>query len=53
MSEQEKRDVQYFVEWINNNGLSQWLEHFLDQGDEAKLREIKGVYDRIKALFGF
>ncbi len=55
MSEQEKQDVQYFVEWMSpaGGGFAQWLEHFIDQGDEAKLTQIKGVYDRIKILFGF
>ncbi len=55
MSEQEKQDVQYFVQWMNPNGggLAQWLEHFLNQGDEAKLRQITAVYDKIKKLFGF
>ncbi len=55
MSEQEKQDVQYFVEWMSpdGGGFAQWLEHFLSQGDEAKLRQIKGIYDKIKQLFGF
>ena len=55
MSEQEKQDVQYFVEWMSpaGGGFAQWLEHFIDEGDEAKLTQIKGVYDRIKILFGF
>ena len=55
MSEQEKQDAQYFVDWMSpaGGGVAQWLQHFLDQGDEAKLREIKGVYDKLKTLFGF
>jgi hypothetical protein len=37
----------------NGGGLAQWIEHFLNQGDEAKLRQIKEVYDKIKAVIGF
>jgi hypothetical protein len=33
--------------------VAQWIEHFLAQGDEAKLRQIKEVYDKIKQTFGF
>ncbi len=53
--EQEKQDAQYFVDWMSpaGGGVAQWLQHFLDQGDEAKLREIKVVYDKLKTLFGF
>ena len=46
-------NVQYFLQWIENQGLPQWIEHFLNQGDEQKLREIKQIYDRIKQIFGF
>ena len=53
MSEEEKQSVQYFVDWIKSNGLAQWVEHFLNSGDETKLRQIKGVYDKIKSVFGF
>lgn len=53
MSEADKQAVQYFVDWIKQGGLSQWIEHFLNQGDDAKLRQIKGVYDKIKNVFGF
>ena len=53
MSEAEKQATQYFLDWIKQGGLSQWIQHFLDAGDEAKLREIKEVYDKIKTIFGF
>ncbi|TXT56244.1 MAG: hypothetical protein BAJALOKI1v1_1960001 [Promethearchaeota archaeon] len=53
MSEEEKQSVQYFLQWIENGGLQQWIEYFLNQGDEQKLREIKEIYDKIKAIFGF
>ena len=53
MSEEEKVAVGYFVDWIKNGGLQQWIEHFLSTGDEAKLRQVKGVYDKIKVVFGF
>ena len=53
MSAEERQSVEYFLEWIKNQGLSQWLEHFLKQGDEAKLRQIKEAYDKIKRVFGF
>ena len=53
MSEAEKQASQYFLDWIKQGGLSQWVQHFLDAGDEAKLRQIKEVYDKIKVTFGF
>ena len=53
MSEADKQAVQYFVDWIKQGGLSQWVEHFLSSGDETKLRQIKEIYDRIKSIFGF
>ncbi|UCC21107.1 MAG: hypothetical protein JSV62_07475 [Promethearchaeota archaeon] len=53
MSAEERQSVEYFLEWIKNNGLAQWLEHFLNQGDETKLRQIKEIYDKIKRAFGF
>jgi len=53
MSEAEKQASQYFLDWIKQGGLSQWVQHFLDAGDEAKLRQIKEVYDKIKTAFGF
>jgi len=53
MSEEEKANVNYFLEWITSGNLPAWIEHFLNQGDEQKLREIKQIYDRIKEIFGF
>jgi hypothetical protein len=55
MSEDDKQQVQYFVQWMqpDGGGLAQWVEHFLNQGDEQKLKEIKQIFDRIKNLFGF
>ena len=55
MSAEERQAVEYFLQWMqpNGGGLAQWIEHFLRQGDEAKLREIKAIYDKIKAIFGF
>jgi len=53
MSEAEKQASQYFLDWIKQGGLSQWVQHFLDAGDEAKLRQIKEIYDKIKVTFGF
>lgn len=53
MSAEDKQAVEYFKQWIDSNGLSQWIQHFLDQGDEAKLKQIKEIYDKIKAVFGF
>jgi hypothetical protein len=53
MSAEERQAVEYFLQWIQQGGLGQWLEHFLNQGDEAKLRDIKEVYDKIKQVFGF
>ena len=56
MSEEEERQaVEYFKQWMspNGGGLALWIEHFLNQGDEDKLRQISGIYDKIKAVFGF
>jgi hypothetical protein len=53
MSEEDKQAVQYFLEWIKTNGLQDWIKYYLDAGDEAKLKQIKAVYDKIKAVFGF
>jgi len=53
MSDVDRQSATYFLDWIKQGGVAQWIQHFLDAGDEAKLREIKGVYDKIKAAFGF
>jgi len=53
MSEADRQATEYFLDWIKQGGLAQWIEHFLNQGDEAKLRQIKEVYDKIKQVFGF
>jgi len=53
MSEAERQGVQYFLDWIKQGGLQQWIDHFLNQGDETKLRQIKEIYDKIKVIFGF
>ena len=53
MSAEERQSVEYFLDWIKGGSLVQWVDHFLNQADEAKLREIKGVYDKIKQIFGF
>ncbi|KKK45412.1 hypothetical protein LCGC14_1305000 [marine sediment metagenome] len=53
MSAEEKQSVEYFLDWIKGGSFAQWVEHFINQGDDAKLRQIKGVYDKIKQLFGF
>jgi hypothetical protein len=55
MSAEERQAVEYFLQWMtpNGGGLAQWIEHFLNQGDEAKLKQIKEIYDKIKQIFGF
>lgn len=55
MSEEERQAVEYFKQWMspNGGGLADWVNQFLNQGDEDKLRQIKQVYDKIKAVFGF
>ena len=53
MSDADKQAAQYFLDWIKQGGLTQWIEHFLNQGDETKLKQIKEIYDRIKQIFGF
>jgi len=53
ISEQERQACQYLLDWIKQGGLEQWIEHYLNQGDEQKLRQIKDIFDRIKQIFGF
>jgi hypothetical protein len=53
MSAEERQSVEYFLQWIQQGGLSDWITHFIKQGDETKLRQIKEVYDKIKRVFGF
>ncbi len=55
MSEIDRQACEYFAQWMtpDGGGLAQWIEHFINQGDEAKLRQIKEVYDKIKKVFGF
>jgi hypothetical protein len=53
MSADERQAVEYFLQWIQQGGLQQWIEHFLNQGDETKLRQIKEIYEKIKQVFGF
>ena len=53
MSEADKQAVAYLLDWIKQGGLTQWIEHYLNAGDEAKLRQIKDIFDRIKQVFGF
>ena len=53
MSAEERQAVEYFLQWIQEGGLAGWIEHFLSQEDETKLRQIKEVYDKIKRIFGF
>jgi len=53
MSAEDRQSVEYFLQWIQQGGLKDWIQHFLDQGDEVKLRQIKDMYDKIKTVFGF
>ena len=55
MSAEERQAVEYFLQWMMpaGGGLADWIQHFLQQGDEEKLRQIKEVYDKIKRIFGF
>jgi hypothetical protein len=53
MSEEERQSVEYFLEWVKGGSFGQWVEHFLNQGDEEKLKQIKEVFDKIKLIFGF
>jgi len=52
-AEEERQAVEYFLEWVKGGSFAQWIEHFLNQGDEGKLRQVKEVYDKIKQVFGF
>jgi hypothetical protein len=55
MSAEERQAVEYFIQWMqpNGGGLADWINYYLTQGDEAKLRQIKEIYDKIKKVFGF
>jgi hypothetical protein len=55
MSAEERQAVEYFLQWMTpaGGGLADWIAHFLQQGDEEKLRQIKEIYDKIKRIFGF
>ena len=55
MAYDENATVDVFLKWIQDaqGGLAAWVEHYLNSGDEAKLREISGLYSQIKAVFGF
>ena len=55
MGYDEKATVEVFLNWIQDTqgGLAAWVEHYLNAGDEAKLREIYEIYIKIKATFGF
>ena len=55
MSAEERQAVEFFVQWMQpqGGGLADWISYYLTQGDEAKLREIKAIYDKIKQVFGF
>lgn len=53
MSDVDKQSVEYFLDWIKSGGLYQWIEHFLNSGDEPKLKQIIDIFNRIKTIFGF
>lgn len=53
MSEEERQNVEYFLQWIQEGGLAEWIEYTLEEGDEQKLRQLKEQYDKIKEIFGF
>jgi len=53
MSAEERQSVEYFFQWIQQGGLKDWIQHFIDQQNEEKLRQIKDIYDKIKTVFGF
>ena len=48
----EKDIVGVFLKWIQDGGLSGWIEHYLNAGDEAMLREISKVYNQLRQAFG-
>ncbi len=53
ISEADKQAAQYLLDWIKQGGLQQWIQHYLDAGDVAKLQQIKEIFDKIKKVFGF
>lgn len=50
MSYDDKQIVQVFLNWVKDGGLAGWIEAFMQ--DESKLKEIKQVYDHLRAAFG-
>lgn len=53
MSSEERTNVEYFLEWVENGGLAEWIQYTLEEGDEEKLQKLKEQYDKIKEIFGF
>ena len=53
MAYDPKQIAEIFNNWVKDGGLAGWIQHYLDSGDEAKLREIAATYTSLKAAFGF
>jgi len=53
MSDPNVQSLQYFLQWIKDGGLSQWIEHFLNTGNESKLKQVLDIFNRIKEILGF
>ena len=51
--QEEKQIVGVFLTWVKDGGLAGWIEHFLNQGDDSKLKDISQVYTQLKTVFGF
>ncbi|MBN2156522.1 MAG: hypothetical protein JW776_10810 [Candidatus Lokiarchaeota archaeon] len=55
MAYDDKAVAEVFLNWIEDTegGLAAWVEHYLNAGDEQKLKEIRDIYNQIKNVFGF
>ena len=55
MAYDDKATVEVFLNWIKdvNGGLAPWIEHYVNAGNEQKLREIYETYTKLKNIFGF
>ena len=51
MSDPDSQSVQYFLQWIKDGGLTQWIEYFVSSGDEAKIKQCLDIFNRIKSIF--
>ena len=47
-----KNEVQNFLAWITNNGLSEWITYYMEQNNTIVISELSKVYFDLKQIFG-